>query len=460
MRKIAVSVVAVLVILVVIVGGASYWLGMQAQKTYTTLMQNIGDNGRITVSNVSYERGWLSSTAEATISVPGLPTGFSIISRIQHGPFPSIADLQFMPGMAVVKSELAANSPGLAKLPPINARTMVFLDGNSKTQLDIPAFTQSAPGGTSFSWLPASGSFTVDADQTTVIGDITFPQVKLSSAVASALITQATVNWTQPTGALGAAKTEFSLAIGHLATVGPKGKTSIDGLRLMSTEGEAAGSILATLSVQVRAVSDGISSYGPGQVVMQLRNLDALSLTKYQKEIQALEGRKLPVDQMGPAMQAKTTELIMNLVRKAPEFDISKLALQIGGSEITGKARFVLDGSGLPPGEIPTTFMQAANGEGKVSVPRAVIATLAQNEILQQLAAYKTQGALTPDEVKELTPDRISIITDTALPSYMDRVVASLGLVPDGGDFQWTVTAHQGQLLINNKPVGGAAVTK
>ncbi|MHB8455484.1 MAG: DUF945 family protein, partial [Acidiferrobacterales bacterium] len=452
-RKIAVSVVAVLVILVVIVGGASYWLGMQAQKAYSALMQNIGDGGRITVSNVSYERGWLSSTAEATISVPGLPIGLSVISRIQHGPFPAIADLQFMPGMAVVKSEIAANSPGLAKLPPINARTMVFLDGNSKTQLNIPAFTRSAPGATSYSWLPASGSFTVDPGQTIINGDITFPQVKFSSATASALVTQATVNWTQPTGASGLAKAEYSLAIGHLATTGAKGKMSIDGLRLMSTEGETAGSIMATLSVQVHTVNDGTSSFGPGQVSMQLRNVDALSLTKYQKEVQALENRKLPADQLGPALQGKTTELIMNLVRKAPELDVSRLALQVGGNEITGTAKYVLDGSGLPAGEIPTTFMQAASGEGKVSVPRAVIATLAQNEIHHQLDVYKTQGALTPDEVKELTPDRISSITDTALPSYMDRVVARLDLAPDAGDFQWIVAPHQGQLLINDKPV-------
>ncbi len=454
MRKIAVSVVAVLVILVIIVGGASYWLGMQAQKAYTTLLQKIGNGGRITVSNVSYERGWLSSTAEATISGPGLPTGVSIVSRIQHGPFPAIADLQFMPGMAVVNSELAANSPSLAKLPPIKARTMVFLAGNSETQLSIPAFMQSAAGGTSYSWLPASGSFTVDADQTTIIGDMTFPQVKLSNTAGSALVTQATVNWTQPTGP---GKGAYSLAIGHLTAEGSKGKASIEGLRLVASESESAGSIMATLSVQLRAVSDGVNSYGPGQALMQLRNLDALSLTKYRKEIQTLESRKLPPDQLGPAMQRKTTELIMNLARKAPELDITKVALQVGGSEITGKARFVLDGSGLPAGENPATFMQATNGEGKVSVPRAVIATLAQNEIHHQLDAYKTQGTLTPDEVKKLTPDRISNITNTALPSYMNRVVASLHLVPDAGDYQWTIAAHQGQLLINDKPVGQPA---
>jgi len=460
-KKVAVIVVVLLLLLVVAIGAGTYWLGMQTQDAYSSLLQNIAKNGQATISNLRYEHGWLSSTAEATISVPGIPGGLSLTSHIQHGPFPGVMDLQFMPGMAVVDSVLVGNSAASAKFPPVRARTMIFLAGNSETQLDIPAYKRPGVG---YGWVAASGGISVSADQQTIKGHVNFPQMQLSGAAGSITLTQTAIDWDQEPGVTGLGFGGYNLSVGRAIVQSSKGNASIEGLRAAASSRESAGNMTANLSLQVHAVDDGESSFGPGQIALQLRKVDTASLTKYQREMQALGNKKLPPGQMGPAMLGKTSELVMALARKTPELEITKLAFKVGGSEITGKGKFVLDASGLAAGDTPVTLQQAVNGAAELFVPRSAVATLAEHDILHQLSAYKTQGTLTPDEIKKLTPEKISAITDAALPTYMDKVVSRMHLVPNGGDYKLTIAARQGQLLINEQPVGqpagGSAATQ
>ena len=457
MKKVAVIVVALLIVVIAAVGAGAYWFGKQAEVAYNGALQAFAKNGQITIANSSFDRGWLSSTADVTLSLPGFPGGLSITSRIQNGPFPGLWSLKFMPGMAIVDSVLTGNARALAKLSGIKANTMIFLAGNSNTDIQIPAYREPPPGG--LSWLEGSGKISVSADQQTIEGSVTLPEVQVASPTGALDVRQTNISWNRLPSPSGLGVGGYDISIARIAVKGSASPTTIEGVHLATSSRESAGSQTLVFSLSARSLKDGVGSkqggqIGPGRFTMQLSKLDTKSLLGYQRDTQILYNRRLPPDKFGPAAADAFAKLLASLARKSPELDLTKLSVNVGGSEITGKGKFVLDGSNLPTPNNLSGLMQAIEGKASLFVPRAAVATLASQDIQRQLATYQAQGELTPDEVEKLTPDKVSAITSAALPTYMNKVITGMHLVPDGGDFTLTVAAHQGQWLVNDKPLG------
>ncbi|MHB8348473.1 MAG: DUF945 family protein [Acidiferrobacterales bacterium] len=451
MKKAAV-VAVVLVVLIAFAGATSFWLGMRARQAYGTLLQQIGKDAGFAVTNLRFESGWVSSTAEAALTLPGIPGDVSVVSRIRPGPFPEITHFGFMPGMAVVSTKLSVISPDLANLPPITARTMIYLAGNSTTRLHIPAYKRMDRHGTGFSWAAATGKIIAAADQKAIKGNIDFSQAQLSGAEGPVTLSQVAFNWTPQAGAADA--DESSLSIGHISGPGLASRAGIEGLRITLLKQYRAGDVAAQITVQLHTVDDGISSYGPGQLLVQISKLDGASLTRFQQGTQTLARRHLPADRMSTEMFTQATGLVRALARKAPQLKIARFGLKVGSSEIAGKGKFVLDGADIGGSGYPELLQRAVNGSMELMVPRAVVANFATDEIHGRLDTYKTQGTLTPEEVSRLTPQRVARIVRSALPAYMKQIASRWHLVPAGADYVLSVAIHHGQLLIDGQPGG------
>ena len=451
MKKTAAVVVAVLLGMVAILGAASYWLGIRARQTYETLLRQTGRDAGFVVTNLRFQSGLLSSTAVATIAVPGLPADISVVSHIRPGPLPEITRLGFMPGMAMVTTRLTVSSPALASFKPVTAHTMVYLAGNSVTNLNIPAYKRIVPhGGGGFSWGPATGKIVVGADQGTVNGNIDCPLAQLEGSKNPVSLSQVTFSWMRQPGVPGL--DESSLSIGRISRPGPAGPVGIQGLQINLSKQHQAGDVAARFAMHVRMVSDGNSSYGPGQLLVQISKLDSASLAGFQRSTQMLARQHLPANRMSAALLARTAGLLRALARKAPELEITRFGLKVDGSEVAGKGKFVLDGTDISGSGYPDLLLRAVNGTAELLVPRAVVADVATDEIHRRLDTYKTQGTLTPDEVSRLTPPRVARIVHNALPAYMAQIASRWHLASAGADYMLTVAIHQGQLLINGQP--------
>lgn len=449
MKKTAAVVVAVLLGVVAIAGAASYWLGIRARQTYEALLRQIGRDAGFTVTNLRFQSGLLSSTAVATIAVPGLPADISVVSHIRPGPLPDLTRLGFMPGMAMVTTRLTVISPALASFKPITAHTMIYLAGNSVTNLNIPAYKQIGPHGGGFGWGLATGKIVVGADQETVNGNIDCPLAQLAGPKNSVSLSQVTFNWMRRPGVSGLG--ESSLSVGRISRPGPAGPVGIEGLRITLSKQHQAGDVAAHFAMHVRMVSDGNSSYGPGQLLVQISKLDSASLAGFQRSTQMLVRQHLPANRMSAELLARTAGLLRALARKAPELEIARFGLKMDGSEVAGKGKFVLNGTDIGGSGYSELLLRAMNGTAELLVPRAVVADVATDEIHRRLDAYRTQGTLTPDEVSRLTPSRVARIVHSALPAYMAQIASRWHLASAGADYMLTVAIHQGQLLINGQ---------
>ena len=465
MNKIVTIVVAVVAVLIAAVAALPYWFGMQAESAYQDMLQKLNEGGELTVTNSSFQRGWFESTADTSFTLTNLPTvTVSMLHRVSHGPLPLDDDFQFQPLLARVKSQISIGLPGGAvKLPAMIGISSVYLAGNSSTRLDMEPYKKPAPkaGETEafdLEWKGLHGEFALSADYKSVKGEVTAPVLRFSFKDGSFTMNKLNLNLDTQESASGLGTGSVTLGVDKFVLDDTKkGETfSLDGLRLSTSTQEASGNLNSTMSFQIRGMESGGSKQGAAQISLQLRKLDVATLVKYQKDVRALRKQKMPPEQANMMVLGKTMELLGQLAKKTPEIEITKLSFKTVDGEVTGKAKFVLDGSQLDVSGNPMLMLKALSGEGEVSLPDSIVRLLAEPDVKRDVETLKASGKLSKADIAKLTPRRMAAITTQAakeLPQYKDNVVSRLRLVPDGTNYKIVAALKDGQLHVNNEPL-------
>lgn len=448
----------VIVVLGVTAGGLAavpFWFGLQAESAYAAFIAEIEKGGNLSVSNNRFERGWLESTADTTFAVVGTPITVSVLHRIEHGPIPLGDEISFEPVMARVKSQvsigLGANMP---KLAPLTANTLVQIDGYLSTRLEMPG-SKSGADGSNHEWGGVNGTLDMSADFAKTRGEINAPLLSIAGKDGSFRLNGMKFAFDQQKSASGFDTGTTTLSVAKLSADGAGGKTTVDGFGITGNVQEAGGNLNVTLSVQIREAESAGGKQGPGQISVQIRKLDVATLAKFRNEAQGLRKQKLDAEQRNMMVLGKTLELLGQLAKKSPELEITKLSFKTADGEVTGKAKFVLDGSQLDVTGNPMLMLRALSGEGEISLPDSLVRLLAEPDVKRDIEALKKSGKLKKTELAKLTPKRIENITQQALkdiPQYRDSVIARLKLIPDGPNFKIVGTLKNGQVLVNNEP--------
>jgi uncharacterized protein YdgA (DUF945 family) len=452
-NKSLIFVVAVLAILGAAAAGLPFWFGMQAETAYQAMVAEMTQGGDLTVTSNNFQRGWLESTADTTFTAAGTPVTITVLHRISHGPLPIDDDFEFQPVMARIKSDMSIGLPaGIVKLPPITAKTTVYLAGNSRSHLEMAPSRTSLPDGSSLEWKGLSGDIDTSADYKSSKGELTAPLLQVGTTALNGI----RVGLDQQKSPSGFNTGTMSVAVAKLASETPTGKVTIDGLNLASTTQEAGGNLNTSFTLQFREATAGASRQGPGQIGIQIRKLDVPTLVKFRKEVNDLRKQKMPAEQVNMMVLGKTLELLGNLAKKSPELEITKLSFKTADGEVTGKAKFVLDGSQLDVSGNPMLMLKALSGNGEVSLPDSLVRLLASTDVKRDIEALKASGKLKKEEIAKLTPKRIELITQQAvkeLPQYRDSVITRLKLLPDGPNYKIVAALKSGQLTVNNEPL-------
>ena len=450
--------IILVLVLVFVAGGLAalpFWFGMQAESAYTTYIDEVEKGGNLTVSNNRFERGWLDSTADTTFAVSGTPFTISVLHRIGHGPIPFGDEISFEPVLARVKSQVAIGlGANLPKLAPLTVNTDVQLDGNMRSTLEM-AGTKSVSGETTTEWKGITGTLDLSADLARTKGEISAPLFSISGKDGSISVSGIKFVIDQQKSASGFDTGSVTLSAAKLAADGALGKTTLDGFGMTNSVQEAGGNLNVTLSFQFREAVSAGEKQGPGQINLQIRKLDVPTLVKFRTETQALRKQKLDAEQRNMMMLGKTLELLGQLAKKSPELEISKLSFKTADGEVTGKAKFVLDGSQLDVTGNPMLMLRALSGEGEINLPDSVVRLLASSDVKRDIEALKTSGKLSEAEIAKLTPKRMAAITGQAvkeLPQYKDSVINRLKLIQDGPNFKIVGTLKNGQVMVNNEP--------
>ncbi|MFV9474970.1 YdgA family protein [Advenella sp. RU8] len=112
-------VIGVLVAAGAVWGGSTWYIGQQSKGQIDQSIRNVNDflaqaSPYIRLSEVSYEKGFLSSTGiyKLNIDIPDLPeelANITFLNKVYHGPLPLIQEGRFTPALAISKTTLINN---------------------------------------------------------------------------------------------------------------------------------------------------------------------------------------------------------------------------------------------------------------------------------------------------------------------------------------------------------------
>ncbi|MFQ6021465.1 MAG: YdgA family protein [Acidiferrobacterales bacterium] len=462
MKKIVTILGMVLILLVVAAGAAPFWFGMQAENAYNSIVEQMAKNGSTTVRTKHYERGWLRSTAETVVTLPGLPVDVSLTHDIAHGPLAldrlMQGQLELTPAVAFVSSRatLAPRKGAetlkdlIKQLPPATADTVLALSGNAEMQINVPPSRRKSKDGGAINWRGLSGTIVFRERGEQVIAELQSPGLSFPSKNGEFSLSQVKFR-SDATG--GKAGFMFGNSALHVANIGIGPDVTVKGLRFTTNAKPVGPNVNTTVSYQVKDVQVGANHYGPGQLTIVLRKLDAAALRKYETAINTISKRGLPDEQRSMMVAAETMKLIANLSKKAPELEITKLSFKSREGELTGEAKFILDGSNLNVAENTMLLLRALQGEAKLSIPPSMVKAILTPRIRQDIEIYKRRGMLSQKDMTRLTPEVMSSIVDEAYPSYLNKNGFTKLLIPDGPYYRISVSFRQGRFLVNDRPL-------
>jgi len=446
-----------LLLVLAMVATLPFWFGMEVEKTYNNGIRQFSGRG-IALTSVNYRRGWFISSAETTIVFPGLPFTFSAAHRISHGPFALdrilSGEYQFKPVQAVIKSQvsfvpLEGSSAAANPSPPLEADTIINIQGDGETRLRLANFKNTLANGDVFECKEASGTVAFNSDWKKLQVNLRLPEVSLKTQKNNFILSKLGADSDLQEGIAGYMFGTNSFQIEKMTFAE---NNVLEGLRISTSAREAGTNVDLAMQYFLKGVTFAGETYGPAQVAVEIRKLDAATLVKLDSAINEIYKKQPPEAQAGMMLTGKMLEIIADLAKKNPEMEITKFNFKTQQGEITGKVKFALDGANINAKENPLLLINALSGEGEISVPASIIEALAKKQIQQEIERLKNSGKLTKRELEKLTPEKISAITAQLAPQRAQELAAKLQFLPNGASFQANAALKRGQLFINNQP--------
>ena len=462
MKRIATIIGIVLVLIVAAAAALPFWFGMETEKAYKNIVQELSSGTAI--STQRYERGWLSSSAETDMAILGSPLTVSMVHRISHGPVAIHrilgGDFALTPAMAFVDSELrlapkkGSGTPQLMAftraMAALNARTIVDFTGNVEATLEAPPARSKEKTGTALNFRGLSSTIRVHDRGQRVDMELRVPGLSLTSDRGDFSLKNLIYRFNSSAGMAGYMFGNSTLQLAELSA-GPG--FALKGLRLTTRSKPSGANLSATVDYRVQAIKSGTDEHGPGELSLVLRNLDAKALQRFNQQSNQIAKRNLPQQQASMMAAAETMKLIAALSKKAPELEMTKLSFKTKEGELTGNAKLVLDGSNLDIAGNPFLALRALSGQGELSIPPSMVKAILTPAIMEDVKGFERTGKLSSREAAKLTPTVMNRIVDQAYPTYISRNSFTKMLVRSGPVYRISVSFNNGELRVNGKPL-------
>lgn len=471
MKKFALVLGAVTALLIAVAVALPFWFGVETEKTYERLVQEVSQRTGAQLQDTKYERGWLRSTATTDARYPGLPLQISLAHEIRHGPvaFDRLLEGQFDAVLVqariktrvhlVVSREAGqAGAPSTLKFPPITAETAIALNGDGDLRAELPARKNAGDEKPAIEWSAVSATMRIDREWTKIHMDMRAPRIAVAGIGAmSQPVTLSGITFRSDTheGVAGYFFGDSSLVIKQVK-VDPA--MVFDGLRFVAVARPAGDDVSLRFSNGIDQVSVADRRFGPGQLTVEARRLDAAMLKEFERELNAIYTKNLPEEQTTLLILGRLLELVSGLAKKTPEIEITRLSVEIDGQEISGSGKLVLDGSKADLSKNPMLLLTALRGEAELTVPSAILKSMLAPVIRRDIIESAQRGELDPDELARMDPETMSRIVDQALPLYLARNDFTRLLVPAAGAYKVIAVFRRGQLLVNHVPWRGPSV--
>jgi len=473
-------VILIIVILLCVAGwaGATYVVGGQVQSQYTHMIDEFGRLGPITMSQQSYQRGFLASTALTVLELelpdatrPGAQAGLDtqketlqivFESAIKHGPLLAGA----APGLALIETRLVSVTPSsetverlLQEFPQLSeplSVTRIDFSGTMTDRVRIPALETSIDQA-QIEW----GGLNVDSSYApgdkTIVGTFDMPRLEIRDADGE-LTWQGlhgTLDLVEALPLLYVGSTDVSFGNMKMAFAsdkdGAQQAMQLKGLKLSSRSDCREKLVNVKQTMEFGGVLVDGETYGPGRCVIDAKNLDGELLGSFQAQVRELyrSGQVSNPDELIGQLLPLYTQLLTGLLEKSPELNISSFSFATPQGNIDGRLLIRYDSGQGVDTRNPQAMLQALDASADLVVHENLVKLLMKQNLKNVLTAAKLNGQI-PESFSDAD---LAELAARQTDAQLETVLAQALVVRDGDMIRSSATFRQGKLEVNGQPL-------
>jgi uncharacterized protein YdgA (DUF945 family) len=427
--------------------GLPWWLGGRAEQVYEQTLSRLPNQG-LTVVASHYDRGWFSSRASAELALTRrprpeagtAPLTVHVESRVHHGPW-SLTEPRLQPVGAVVESRAGFGPEG--KEPPLlRAETLMELDGETVSQLRIPAIGPSQTrGGGKIRVAEGTGEVRFSPDPESGQAWLELPEAELSADAGEVVRLRAVrIEGKGSRGPSGLLDGQGQLKAGEVSVEGPAGNFCAAGVSVVGESHPERGLLFLHGEYRVADLVINGARYAPWVLEASVHRLDGPALVSLQRAL-----NDFPQSGADPATQAASAAAIFAshlppILAAGPSLTLDRLDMGTPEGPITGHLSLSVQAVTRDSLRQRVAWLTRLAGEADLAVPEPLLRRLMTERRRRQLLA----------ELRKQDP------AVTAVPAeYESQLAHAAAKQLDGLVRQGWVTRGQGRIIARIKLADG-----
>lgn len=480
------------IVLIALVLGGYYVMGLATERAVKHNLSAVSKSNGMVVTLKEYKRRWFSSnalvnwqlhipervvkTAEGQSEI--IPAQLFEVNTpllIKHGPI-IFANNTVKFGLGYASTDVPLPSKYKEQFhelftdestePQLKLSMFVNYFNTSEIEVSVPQFTLNAKKGGKFDWKGMSSTLDVTSNARKISGGFTIDGMQFAKEEVQTKIGEVSSEYNLHRIDNGLYLGDASFSLPSL-TIQQKDEKifALTDVDVQTSCDVNNGLFRSQLKFSVNKLFASGKEFGPGNLELAIRNLDADVLARINQKVNAAQ--KKPDLEKQQALLGILPD-IPKLFSKGAEFEISELNFVMPQGTVEGNLLV-----NLPKGETinPFELIQKVQGKAKVKVPAEVVKLLLNESNKQQLmskAAEAKAGTATASPAAALEANAPVDANNTVGPedsaadieakavalsdAQLHSMLETGFLLQKGNYFVLEISLEQGRIMVNGKP--------
>jgi uncharacterized protein YdgA (DUF945 family) len=385
-----------------------WYVGWKAEQRFAAeVSENAANqNSPVTVTLVTYRRGWLNSSATHRVALKIDPTVyFDVNHSVRHVPDPTRGFVVIESTPKWPKEVQAAADYYFGSKPAFAVQTVVRFDRSLGMTVESPAFSKPmlAQPSMKLTWGGATGTVSVHGGSKMDMA-LDLPRIALEGGGVTAEFAgmQVRGDWVVA-GNQADWSGRTDLGVREISFNSPFGNGSLKGVETSVVQRNKGETVLVGYTLKVREGAAQSSSERPhafrnAVLDVEFDRLDRKALAKYFDDVAGADQAQLAPDAYNHLVGHIALGMFGDLLKGSPEMRLKQVAVQTENGHMSGSAVLAFNGkgfavqSGVPahPAELLSRVKFTGSAELSTSLLQAWMAGDAREQALSVLTA---QGA-------------------------------------------------------------------
>ncbi len=436
-------------------------IGFQVEHYYQGLIQQFSRGGAEVVSQ-EYRREWFGAESRTGFLLR-IPAGadrsqtetvrFSLVSQIVHGPLTAdglrLADIQS-------DIQVEGESPLPAEYQAV-IRTVIDIDGQGRTRIDLPAMEISASDqhpAIRFSGM--DGEIRFDGDFEKVETDFALPTLRLSQGDGQLLEIEGlrfNSRFSKDSSGLTLGGGRFEIERFGLQESESDTRLELRQLAIEAESGAQGTVVAANVRYRLEALQLDDTVYGPAEVRLGVGNLPPAVLLELQQSIEQINARQLADEQKGIELLNVLMASAPALLKSDPRVTIDKLSVQTPDGLVEGQLS--VQSVGLELQEIGNTsaMLNKLVADAALRMPKRLFMLLLRQKLEADLLRQFEQRRLINPASELPDAEQLNAMVSTLADRQLELLLGQELLVEEGDSLATQAKLSGGLLSVNGKTI-------